>query len=297
MSNDISLPSKILVIDDDPTVAQGLEDALSRYNIAVIKASDLDTALYQFNQNRLEVVLVEVEFGPLPGLALVQKWRQHEVQDKRMTSFIMMSGSSRSAADGGLIRELGDLELITKPFTAIQILPYLSRAYAARQRTVQFFELKARLVEPYERRGDLGKAVEQVHKQMANLGPRGLPLLIDLYEKAGQYDQALAVVTGMLEKDNNNIALIGAKGRLLLRLGKIGEAKEYMERADKAAPTNIDRINEMATMFLKLKDPVNSVKKMKEFIDLNPENPDVKFEMFSKLYDHGYDDHASSFGR
>lgn len=297
MANENNLPARILIVDDDPTVAQGLEESLGRYNISILKAADLQTAMYHFNQVRLEVVLVEVEFAPLPGLALVQKWRQHEMQDKRLTSFIMMSGSSRTAAEDGLIRELGDLEIIMKPFTAIQILPVISRAFANRQRTAQFFELKSRLVEPYERRGDLNKAVEQVHKQMANLGPRGLPLLIDLYEKAGQYEQALAVVTGMLEKDNNNIALIGAKGRLLLRLGKVGEAKEYMERADKAAPSNIDRINEMATMYLKLKDPTNSLKKMREFVALNPEHEDVKFEMFSRLYEHGFDEQATSFGR
>ena len=65
-----NLPTKILIVDDDPAVAQGLDEPLSKYQIKVDKASNLETALYLFNTNRYDVCLVEVEFAPLPGLAL-----------------------------------------------------------------------------------------------------------------------------------------------------------------------------------------------------------------------------------
>jgi tetratricopeptide (TPR) repeat protein len=82
-----------------------------------------------------------------------------------------------------------------------------------------------------------------------------------------------------------------------MRLGKFAEAKACLMKSDELAPQNIERLNEMATAFLHLKDPENSVKKFKEILDLSPENPDVKFEMFSKLYDFGYDEHAVKFGK
>src|SRR4051794_41010361 len=103
-----NLPNKILIIDDDPSVAQGLEEPLSRHGIKVDKAPALETALYLFNTNRYDVVLVELEFAPLTGLALVQKFRANEIAEKKCTAFIMMTGNkSLGGNNEGLIRELG----------------------------------------------------------------------------------------------------------------------------------------------------------------------------------------------
>jgi len=48
------------VIDDDPAVAQRLEEPLSRHNVKVEKANGLETALYKFNTIRFDVVVVEI---------------------------------------------------------------------------------------------------------------------------------------------------------------------------------------------------------------------------------------------
>jgi len=297
MSANANLPTKILIVDDDPAIAQGLEEPLGRYKIAVLKATTLETAYYQFNQHRLDVVVVESGFAPLSGLALIQKWRNHDVVEKRATAFIVTTGTQRTPAEDGLIRELGDLEVIAKPFNAINILPYLSRGLGAKQRALAFDEMKSRLVEPWVKHGNLDKAVEQVQKKVTEIGPKAMYLLYDLYEKAGKYDQALGIVDQVLDRDTNNIALISAKARLYMRTGKIAEARDLFERADKVAPDNIERINEMVGLYLRVREPDASVRKMKELIALTPENPDLKFEMFSKLYDHGFDSHAVEFGR
>ena len=292
-----NLPTKILIIDDDPAVAQGLDEPLSKYQVKVDKASNLDTALYLFNTNRYDVCLIEIDFAPLPGLALVQKWRGHEVQEKRSTAFVMMSGNKTLGNNEGLIRELGDLEVITKPCSVIQVLPFLARGLSTKKRIMAYQEMKSKIVDFYEKSNDFDKAAAQVQKRLPELGVKGLNMLYDLYEKATRFEEALVVVSPMLDKDPNNISLLNAKGRLLMRLGRFKEAKEYLVKADTLAPQNIERLNEVATAYLHLKDPENSIKKFKEIIDLNPEKPDLKFDMFSKLYEHGYDEHAVAFGK
>ena len=297
MSQQQNLPSKILVVDDDPSIAQSLEEPLSRYNIKVDKAPALETAFYLFNQNRYDVVLVELEFEPLPGLALVQKWRQHDSVERRMTSFIVMSGNKTTDQNEGLIRELGDLEVLSKPFGVIQILPYLSRAMALRIRTLAYYDLKAKILDYYEKKGDFDKAAEQVQKRLPDLGPKGLSMLYDLYERGNKLEEALAVVTPMLDKDPNNIALLNARARLLMRLGRFQEAKVVLEKADELAPQNIARLNDMATAYIELKEADKSVKTFKQIMKLTPENPDAKFEMYAKLYDGGFDNQAIQFGK
>ncbi len=292
-----NLPNKILIIDDDPAIAKGLVEPLSKYQVKVEKALDLDTALYLFNTNRYDVCLIELKFAPLPGLALVQKWRAHEVQEKRTTAFVMMSGNKILGSNEGLIRELGDLEVINKPFAVIQVLPFLARGLSTKKRMMSYQDIKSKIVDFYEKTNDFDKAAAQVQKRLPELGIKGLNMLYDLYEKANRIEDALVIVSPMLDRDPNNTALLNAKGRLLMRLGRYKEAKEYLVKADTLAPQNIERLNEVATAYLHLKDPENSIKKFKEIIALNPEKPDLKFEMFAKLYEHGYDEHAVAFGK
>ncbi len=294
---DNNLPKKILVIDDDPTVPQSLVDPLNHYGIRVDKASDLQTAFYQFNQNRYEVVLIELEFEEIAGLALVQKWRAHEVEDKRTTCFLMMSGNKKSDSNEGLIKELGNLETIAKPFSTVHVLSYLSRATATQRRQIAVQEMKSKLNGYYDKTGDFDKAAAEVKRRLSELGPEGLNMLYDLYEKADRLEDALALISPLSDRDPGNIGLLNARGRILMRLGRFDEAKIYMEKADALAPSNIARITEMAQMYIALKDGGAAVEKFKELIALNPECPDEKFEMFSKLFEGGLDSHAVQFGK
>lgn len=296
-TNNTNLPNKILVIDDDPSIPQGLEEPLSRYNIKVEKATNLETALYKFNTMRFDVVLIEIEFGPLAGLALVQKWRSHEISEKRCTAFIMMSGNKTLGTNEGLMKELGDLENIVKPFTVINLLPFLSRGIATKKRLIAFQDMKGKVVDYYDKTQDLDKAANQVKSRLSELGPKGLNLMYELYEKAGKFEDALTIVNPLLEKDSQNIALLNAKGRLLMRLGRYAEAKACLQKSDELAPSNIDRINELATAFLHLNDPDNSVKRFKQVLALSPEQPDIKFNMFAQLFEKGFESHAVNFGK
>ena len=70
-----------------------------------------------------------------------------------------------------------------------------------------------------------------------------------------------------------------------------------MEKSDRLAPSNIERIQELALSLLELNEPDDSVKRMKQLLTLNPEKTDLKFDMFSKLFEKGFESHAISFGK
>jgi tetratricopeptide (TPR) repeat protein len=295
--SDNNLPQKILVVDDDPSVAQALEGPMSRYNIKVEKATTLETALYLFNQQRFEVAIVEIEFEPLPGLALVQRWREHELEEKRCAGIILTSGNKTLGKNEGLIRELGDLEVLNKPFSTVQILPYLSRALATHRRLLAYRDMKGKIDGYYTKTGDFEKAAIQVQKRLPELGPKGLNMLYDLYEKADRLDAALMIVAPLLEREPNNIALLNAMGRMLMRQGKCDKAKVYMEKADQLAPDNINRMSEMAEMYLNVKEPDKTIEKYKQILKLMPDSTGEKFKMFGRLFDEGFGSEAVDFGK
>lgn len=294
--SDITLPQKILIVDADKSVAQGIKVALEKHNIKVDSASDLGTALYMFNQNMYPVVLIEVDFEEIPGLVLTQRWRSHDVADKRNTTFILVAGNrgTQSTGQTKLIEELEDIELIYKPINPIHILGTLKKGLVTRSRRQRFTEVSEQVLNLARRPETVQKAIDHVKANLKDLGPKGRDLLREMYEVQKAWGKALEVVDSILIDKPDNLNAVNHKGRLLLKLGRHDEALRYMEHADKLAPSNIQRINEMAMAYLQVNKPDMSVKHMRELISYHPDQPEVKFDMFAKLQEFGFDEYAVS---
>ncbi len=294
--NDNNLPSKILIIDGDKSVGQGLKPQLEKHNIKVDTAGDLSSGLYLYSQNIYPVVLVEIAFEELPGLVLIQRWRQHENPEKRNAGFILIAGNRNNENSGEkkLIDELEDLELLYKPLSVIQLLPYLGRAMQTRSRRLRYGEISGKALQLAAKAETAPAAVELVKSNAKDLGARAPDLMREVHEVQLQYQKALDIVDGVLGQKPDNLSAMNHKGRLLLKLGRSEEALKAMELADKQAPQNVQRINELAMAYLRANHPDLSVEKMKEVIKYHPDQPDIKFDMFAKLQEFGYDHHAIS---
>ena len=51
----------------------------------------------------------------------------------------------------------------------------------------------------------------------------------------------------------------------------------------------------MADLYLQLREPEKAMEKMKESIDYSPDNPEIKFSMYEKLSQAGYERYARDF--
>ena len=96
-----NLPQKILVADNDQGVLNSISNGLTAYKITVITAKDWESALYQFNTNKLDLCLVSLEMEGIPGTALIQKWRQHESEGKRYVSCILSTAKQKGCRGRG----------------------------------------------------------------------------------------------------------------------------------------------------------------------------------------------------
>lgn len=294
--SDTSIPQKILIVDTDKSVAQALKTSLEKQGVKVDSAADLGSALYMFNQAIYPIVFIDMAFEEIPGLVLIQKWRQHEIPEKANTGFVLMTGNRNKsdAGDDKLLSELDDIEVVQKPINPIAVLSVLKKAMASRARRIRINEVAQQAHKLASNSKTAESAIEFVKSNLKDLGVRGQDLLREVYEAQSQYQPALDVVDGMLKVKADALNALNHKGRLLLKLGQAEEALKFMEMADKAAPNNINRINDMAMAYLVAKKPDLSVEKMKQLIAFNPDLPDMKFEMFAKLQEFGYDDHAIS---
>ncbi len=292
-----NLPKQILVIDDDSTVGQALEGPLSTYKVRVVNAQNLETAMHHFDHQIFDVVFVELEFQPLYGLSLIQKWRAHPDIERRCSAFVLMSGKAKEPKGDMLARELGDVEYIIKPFNSIKVLPYLSRGVDTKRKRFAFEQFRFQIFQKYEETEQLEPLAQLLRSKLATLGVRGVMLLVELYEKAGKYEDALNFITKIMERDPGNVACLYTRGRLLLRMTRYDEALTFLEKASASAPLNLERLQDMAEVYMQLKDPDQSVVSMRSLVDHSPEKPDLKYEMSQKLREHGFEQHAANFSR
>ncbi|MCX6127833.1 MAG: hypothetical protein NTX25_02065 [Proteobacteria bacterium] len=293
---DTTLPQKILVVDGDKSVGLGVKGMLEKQGIKVDTASELSSATYMFNQNIYPVVLIDMAFEEIPGLVLLQRWRQHENPEKKNAGFIIMAGN-RDGHDPGqskLIEELDGIELIYKPLNPIHLSPSLKKALQTRNRRLKYEDVLLQVKRLSGSGQKIQAAIDCVNANMHDLGVRGQELLREVFELKEEWGKAMEVVDGVLVQKPENLNALNHKGRLLLKLGRSDEALKFMERAEKQAPRNIQRINELAIAYLVAKKPDLSVEKMKELINYYPDQPEVKFDMFAQLQAFGFDEHAVS---
>ena len=295
-----SMPRKILIIDDSPFGLGELKFVLEKQGINMTTAADQESGLYQITSRLFDVVIVAMELKGISGLTLVQKIRQIPDVVRRSIGVIVMSTKrERSIEETNLLKELGGLEVIPKPFKPVQLLPFLQRAYLVMQGDMNFEIMIEKEIGHLIKAAKYTDAIDIIKKKIATVGPRGTDLIIDLYEKAALFKEGMVIIDALLSKPNNqnNIKYITTKGRLLRGLGQLEEAKKWLEKADALAPKNLSRMEEMTEVYLETDEPDKAVSKMKDLCQENSDKPDMKFEMFNKLSEKGFDSHAVEYCR
>lgn len=110
---------RILVVDDEPVLREGLRRLLARAGHEVIAAGGPDTALRLLAEGPVDAVFLDRVMPKLSGealyLVMVHRWPY--LRGK----VALMSGAPLDL-DGGLPAELGGCHFLDKPFTVDQVI-------------------------------------------------------------------------------------------------------------------------------------------------------------------------------
>jgi len=112
---------KILVAEDDANIRMGLVDTLESENYQVVEASDGARALELFNNNKFELILLDVMMPEKSGYDVCQDIR---MVDKNIP--IIMLTAKGEEFDKVLGLKLGADDYITKPFGIHELLARIS---------------------------------------------------------------------------------------------------------------------------------------------------------------------------
>ncbi|GAB4524602.1 MAG: response regulator transcription factor [Anaerolineae bacterium] len=172
-------PTKILMIEDDPAVAQSLKEGLEREGYTVIwKNTGTDGVDYAEN-HRPHLILLDVRLPDGSGFDFCRQMRQHKVKQP-----IIILTVQRDDVDKVLGLEMGADDYVTKPYSLQElrsrIRAHLRRAYGELSTTESDVIHAGNLV--------IDRASGQVWRdnQLLNLTPTEFRLLTLLAQNPGQ---------------------------------------------------------------------------------------------------------------
>ncbi len=112
-------PARILVADDDPGIREVLADMLQRAGFEVECAADGAQAIKRVEQNRPDLLLLDVDMPEKNGWEVAQRVKSDPVLHHLPVLFLTSMGQTKNKVKG---LELGANDYITKPFEPRELL-------------------------------------------------------------------------------------------------------------------------------------------------------------------------------
>ena len=123
----VARPTRVLVIDDDPSMQHMIMNYLEQQNMRVVAASRRQEAIRQFTASEPDVVILDI--GQAEGLELLR-----EIRSRSDWPVIFITGHRRDEIDHVVGLELGADDYVTKPFGLRELLARI-RAVLRRRET------------------------------------------------------------------------------------------------------------------------------------------------------------------
>ncbi|MCP4215974.1 MAG: response regulator transcription factor [bacterium] len=109
--------NKILIVEDDATIVEGLESAFAFHGYRVTSVDSSEKGLREFQRERPDLVVLDVMLPGLDGFAACKRIRE---LDDRVPVIMLTAKSGEN--DKLLGFELGADDYITKPFSAKELM-------------------------------------------------------------------------------------------------------------------------------------------------------------------------------
>ena len=128
-SNSVANSTRVLVIDDDPSMQHMIVNYLEQHNMRAVAASQRQEMIRQFTVGEPAVVILDLRLGQEDGLDLLR-----EIRARSDVPVIITTGHRRDEIDRVVGLELGADDYLTKPFGLRELLARI-RAVLRRRET------------------------------------------------------------------------------------------------------------------------------------------------------------------
>ncbi|MEJ0015210.1 MAG: response regulator [Acetobacteraceae bacterium] len=123
----VGRPTRVLIIDDDPSIQHMLVGYLEQHNMRVVSAAQKQDVARQFAASEPNVVILDLRLGQDDGLDVLR-----QIRSRSDVPVIITTGHRRDEIDRVVGLELGADDYLTKPFGVRELLARI-RAVLRRQ--------------------------------------------------------------------------------------------------------------------------------------------------------------------
>jgi putative nucleotidyltransferase with HDIG domain len=214
-------PSRLLIVDDDPTVRDVIATLLAEEGYACSVASTADAALALVASDEFHVVLSDVKMPGHDGLWLLDQLRQFHPS----TPVIVLTAYGDTEAAVDCLRR-GAADYLLKPPRPTDLVRAIERALARRRLDIARQRYKESLEERVEEKtSELSRALRELEASYSSTLSALVAALDAREQETGDHSQrvvryslAIADRLGIAPEDRAHLA----RGALLHDIGKVG---------------------------------------------------------------------------
>jgi DNA-binding response OmpR family regulator len=130
-----NMPNTVLVVDDQSSVRQLLQDYLAEQGFRVLTAVDGQNAIYTARHDPPDVILLDIMMPKMDGYQFLRQFRQ-----ERQTPVIIITAREEET-DAVLGLDLGADDYVIKPFRMRELLSRINAVLRRHSSSEQKFEL------------------------------------------------------------------------------------------------------------------------------------------------------------
>jgi len=170
------MPTTILVVDDQASVRQLLQEYLSEHGFRVVTAADGQSALYMARHENPDLILLDLMMPKVDGYQFLRQYRQ-----ERQTPIIIVTAREEES-DAVLGLELGADDYVIKPFRLRELVARIR----ATLRRVNESQSQPEVIHVGDVWLDLGEHTARVRGKDVYLTPLEFDLLVVLMRSPGR---------------------------------------------------------------------------------------------------------------
>ena len=120
----LSLPQRVLVVDDDPIQLRIVGEMLERNGVSCCKCQNAQAVVNELRRTRYDIILTDIQMRGTGGFDLLYLLRHSNIGDSKTVPVAAMT--ARNDGNGCRYSEAGFSGCIRKPFSMNELLAFLS---------------------------------------------------------------------------------------------------------------------------------------------------------------------------